>query len=86
MQSTEYLEQDSETQLLMKFKRDQFAVEIRKKKNADVINSKRMKFSRARESKLHDNLNPITKDDGDVNIHLQLSHIPAFQLDAATFR
>lgn len=39
------LNAEPEESILFKAKRDQFASEIRKKKNDDILNSKRIKFS-----------------------------------------
>lgn len=42
---------ESESQFQMKLKRDQFAVQIRKKKNSDRLNSKRIRFSQMPDDK-----------------------------------
>lgn len=39
----------TESQASFKSKRDQYSIEIRKKKTEDVLNSKRLKFSRTGE-------------------------------------
>lgn len=38
--------ESTESQLTLKSKRDQYSVEIRKKKTEDVLNSRRLKFAR----------------------------------------
>lgn len=45
MISTNTINNETEESILLKSKRDQFANEIRKKKNENILNSKRMKFS-----------------------------------------
>ena len=60
------IEYDTESQTLMKIKRDQFAIEIRKKKNANTINAKRMKFSKPQEGRSAEENKLLNKDESEV--------------------